>query len=121
MALSADLISDHRTAVEVRDGRGRTLKVRHLNALDRLRLLKAAGPDLSRNDAWLDVAALAASVTEIEGIPRIMPVSERQIEAIVLELGDIGLEAVANALSHDDAVPEATEGDAEGNRDGTPT
>ena len=86
---------------EIQDNQGRSLKFRLINALDRLRLLKAAGPDLAQNEAWLNMAALACSVTEINGIPRASPVNERQIEALVAELGDVGLQAVAERLNHE--------------------
>lgn len=106
---------------EVQDASGRTLVLRRLNALDRLRLLKAAGPELAQNDAWLNVAALAASVVSINGIPCATPASERQIEQAVLELGDTGLEAVAEILrdTMDDSL--LFEGIPEGNSVGTPS
>ena len=65
------------------DDNGREFKIRRIDALDRLRLLKAAGPELARNDAWLNMAALAFAVVEIERTPRISPATERQIETIV--------------------------------------
>ena len=88
--------------LSISDHSGRTITARKLNALDKLRLLKAAGPLLSDNQAWLGVAMLAASVVEIDGIPVPMPVTEKQIEAVVARLGDIGLDAVATALSNQD-------------------
>jgi hypothetical protein len=102
----------------VRDGAGRNITVRRINALDRLRLLKAAGPELSQNDAWLNVAALALSVTEIDGIPWAVPTNERQIEAAVAELGDDGLQVIAAALS--DQSPSLFDDTPEGNVVGTP-
>jgi hypothetical protein len=82
----------------VTDSDGRRLDVRTLNALDKLRLFKAAGPALSRNEPWLGMALLACSVSAIDGVPVPMPADERGIEALVQRLGDSGLAAVASAL-----------------------
>jgi hypothetical protein len=115
------VISRASQTYEVLDGQGRKLTIRHINALDRLRLLKAAGPDLSQNDAWLNMAALALSVVEINGTPRVTPANERQIEAIVSELGDDGLQKVAEALIQNSETTLLFDGLPEGNFVGTPS
>jgi hypothetical protein len=107
-------------AIEIKDASGRNLKVRRINALDRLRLLKAAGPELSQNDAWLGLAALTLSVVEINGIPRPLPTNERQIETAVSELGDEGLQAIADALDEHGTASQIFDGPPEGNVEGTP-
>ncbi len=108
-----------RTAIN--DASGRRLVIRRLTALDKLRLVKAAGPALSENQVWLGMAMLAASVLEIETVPVPMPTTEQQIEALVANVGEIGMEAVADALAthpgHSDPVGPA----AVGNSHGTPT
>jgi hypothetical protein len=106
--------------IEVHDGNGRSIAVRRINALDRLRLLKAAGPELSQNDAWLNMAALAFSVTDINGTPRLTPTNEHQIEATISELGDVGLEAIADALMTSEEATTLFDGPPEGNVEGTP-
>lgn len=83
----------------VTDSDGRRLDLRVLNALDKLRLFKAAGPALSRNEPWLGMALLACSVSAIDDVPVPMPADERGIEALVQRLGDAGLAAVAGALA----------------------
>ncbi len=119
MTPTSDIMSRSGQTIEIEDKLGRKLAIRRLNALDRLRLLKAAGPELSRNDAWLNMAALALTVTELNGVPRVMPVNERQVEASVSELGDCGLEAIATALNEDDDAIAITSGTSEGNVLGT--
>ena len=114
------IVSESCRTREVRDVLGRVLTIRRINALDRLRLLKAAGPELSQNDAWLDMAALVISVTELNGTPRPMPINERQIEAAVSELGDPGLRAIAEALNDRDTENVLFDGPPEGNVAGTP-
>ena len=83
---------------ELCDARGRRIRLRELNALDTLRLLKLAGPHLSMNQAWLSIATLAYAVTEIEGVPVPVPTSEAQIEAIVERLGDQALTMIADSM-----------------------
>jgi len=106
--------------LEIRDRLGRNITVQRMDALDRLRLLKAAGPELSRNDSWLNLAALAVSVKEIDGVPRTVAANERQIESCVAELGDHGLEAVSEALLKLDEATSIFSGAPEGNAVGTP-
>ena len=77
---------------------GRRITLRRLNALDRLRLFKAAGPVLAHNQPWLGMAALAWCVTAIDGVPVPVPGNEAQIEALIGRLGDVGIDAVAAAL-----------------------
>lgn len=115
------IVSNANKTSAVIDQLGRKLTIRHINALDRLRLLKAAGPELSQNDAWLNMAALAISVVEINGIPRPTPTNERQVESTVSELGDCGLHAIAEALTTNDEPASMFEGPSEGNVVGTPT
>ena len=105
----------------VTDSEGRRITLRRLSALDKLRLFKAAGPELAMNQPWLGIAMLAASVSAIDDVPVPLPVNEQQIESLVSRLGETGLEAVADAL---DAEPRsdlaATLANA-GNSRGTPT
>ena len=113
------IVQEANQTFEVKDSMGRTLTLRRLNALDRLRLLKAAGPELSQNDAWLNIAALAVCVVEMNGIPRTAPATERQIENIVSELGDPGLEAIMSVLAEQADNTLLLMENAEGNSVGT--
>lgn len=98
MRPSAAIIAAAAAERQVVDGTGRKITVRGLTALDKLRIFKAAGPELSLNQAWLAVAVLASSVTAIDDVPIPFPANEAHIEAIVSRLGDGGLEAVAEAI-----------------------
>lgn len=80
------------------DDEGRTIVLRRLTALDKLRLFKAAGPVLSQNQHWLGMATLAVSVDSIDDLPIPAPTTEAQIESLVSRLGDAGIAAVAQAL-----------------------
>jgi len=88
-------------ALSVTDAHGRRIGLRRLNALDKLRLFKAAGPTLSQNQHWLGMAVLACSVSAIDDVPVPAPANEMQIEAIVARLGDVGIAAIADTLSPD--------------------
>jgi hypothetical protein len=105
----------------VTDAEGRRLSLRRLTMLDKLRLFKAAGPELARNGLWLGIALLACSVTAIDDVPVPMPATEAQVEALVARLGDAGIEAVASTLGFpEETAPAALRQDA-GNSVGTPT
>jgi len=84
--------------VSVTAADGRVIALRTLTALDKLRLFKAAGPILCRNEPWLGMALLACAVSAIDDIPVPMPADERGIEALVQRLGDAGLAAVATMM-----------------------
>lgn len=92
------------------DAGGRRFTLRRLTALDKLRLFEAAGADLARNDRWLGMAALAASVTGIDGVPVPPPGSKAAIEALVGRLGDEGLAAIAAASAEDKPADKALAG-----------
>lgn len=98
MTPSARLVADAEAAQAVQDAAGRVIAVRRLNALDKLRLFKAAGPILAQNHPWLGMALLACSVTAIDGVPYPIPANEQQIEAMIARLGDGGINAVAAAM-----------------------
>ena len=114
------IVANANKTLEIIDDLGRKLTIRRINALDRLRLLKAAGPVLSQNDAWLNMAALATSAVEINGTPRPTPINERQVESAISELGDSGLHAIAEALNADHEPSLLFDGLPEGNAVGTP-
>lgn len=90
------------TESSVTDGFGRNLALRRISMLDRLRLFKALGPELSLNEAYVGIAALAASVTAIDGVPLPFPSGEAAVENAVEKLGEAGIEAAAQAADADD-------------------
>lgn len=88
---------DDRTASVV-DSRGRTIKIKKLSALDRMRLFKAVGAEDSENRLFMSYANAAAAVTELEGMS-VSPVANQiQLSALVARLDEDGLEAVVNGL-----------------------
>ena len=96
---SARVIADAQQLSFVHDSFGRRIGLRQLTALDRLRLFKFLGSELSLNAAYLGVATLACSVSAIDDVPVPSPTNEAQLESLVHRLGDAGLSAIANALA----------------------
>ncbi|HTR17159.1 MAG TPA: hypothetical protein VMI52_09020 [Acetobacteraceae bacterium] len=96
---SARIVAAAAATVTVTDRDGRSLVVRKLNALDRLRLFKAVGAVLAENEPYLGMAMLAASVCSIDAVPVPFPGNEAQVEALVSRLGDAGIAAVAGAAA----------------------
>lgn len=73
---------------EVRDGLGRTLVVEALSVLDQARLFKAIGSEQSGNEAFVNIARLAAMVRSIDGIKYPMPRTAAEVEAAIARMGD---------------------------------
>jgi hypothetical protein len=115
MTPSTSIISAAAATESIVDSGGRTLIVRRLTALDRLRLFKAAGPLLAQNPPWLGMALVASSVVAIDNVPVPPPSNELQIEAMIGRLGDAGVEAVAQALQQFSALDPAEVVDNAGN------
>ena len=107
---SSRLVAAAARETRTRDSIGRELTLRRLDALDRLRLFKAVGADLSLNTPYLGMALLALSVIAIDEIPVPTAITEDQLESLVQRLGDAGLSAVADAMEASDQTSvEATD------------
>ncbi len=78
----------------ITDASGRKLTLRKLNVLDQVKLLRAVGPDQARNQPYVEIVTMAASVSDIDGIPMILPNNERQIDAAIGRIGDAGVAAL---------------------------
>jgi hypothetical protein len=86
--------------------------------LDTLRLFKAAGGELSQNDAWLSMAGIAFAVSSIDGVPVPQPTNVAQIENVIEKLGNDGITAIAADLAAD---PDNSDKVSAGNSQGTPS
>jgi hypothetical protein len=67
---------------------GRLVVTRWLSPLDRMKLFRALGSDLSSNQAYLSYAMICASVASIDGDACPIPANIREVEAFVQRLGD---------------------------------
>lgn len=91
----------------ITDARGRKLTLRKLNVLDQVKLLRAIGPDQSNNQPYVMIANLAASVSDIDGVPVPMPTKERDIDACIARLDDDGFNALRVHFQQEIADAEA--------------
>jgi hypothetical protein len=91
---SGSIIAAANKPVTTVDARGRSIVVKKLVPLARMRLFAIAGPELAKNEQWLGYAALAASVVSIDG-DAVSCNTLREIEFTVQALDDDGLTAVA--------------------------
>lgn len=98
MTPSEAIVATSTSTRTVKDANGRCLSLRQMTALDKLRLFKAAGPDLAQNQPWLGMAMLACSVVAIDGVPVPPATCEQHIESMVSRLGDAGIAAVADVF-----------------------
>jgi hypothetical protein len=121
MTPSATIVAKATEARSTVDSLGRRLTLRSLTALDKLRIFKAAGPELALNQPWLAMAILASSVTAIDDIPMPQPSTETQIEALVGRLGDSGIEAIAQTIEPLCEIDETEQVANAGNLFGTPS
>lgn len=72
------------------DARGRVLGVKNPNPLERVRLFEILGPESAQNVAVLLEVMPAYNVVEIDGEKLRRPVSRRELDARMLEIGDEG-------------------------------
>jgi len=77
------------------DKDGRTIGIKKLGPVERMRMFSIIGAENARNDAYLSIAALAFLVVEMDGAPVVRPGNMLQLEGLVSRLGDNGLEAIA--------------------------
>jgi hypothetical protein len=96
---SAAIVRNGNKSATVVDTLGRSITVKRLSALDRMRLFAIAGPELSTNEPWIGMAALAFAVTQIGDDPNVRPNTLRELEMHVDRLGDESLEAAAKAYA----------------------
>ncbi len=96
---SAQSVAKAKNQTEVTDDRGRKIGVKRLNALEKMRLSKIAGPDGASNPTYFGYVILAASVVSIDGEPEVFPMTSRAVEALISQLDDDGLSAVSGAVA----------------------
>lgn len=95
---SAQIIKAANKTATATDTQGRVLTIRRMTALAKMRLFALAGPELSKNEQWVGLAALASSVTHLNG-DMVTTNSVREIEFLVDRLDDDGLNAVGEAYT----------------------
>jgi hypothetical protein len=77
---------------EQKDAQGRTLTFRKLNALEQSRVVRAAGDHASNQAYMTQFVYPAASVAAIDGVPMPLPQNLKQIDSIIGQLDDDGMD-----------------------------
>lgn len=95
---SAQIVKKANERVTVTDDRGRSIVVRKLTPLDRMRMSKAAGSENATNQPYMLYALVACSVVSVDGDDMLTPTTERQLEAAISLLGDEGYDAALTAV-----------------------
>lgn len=89
---------------------GKVISYRPLRTLERMDLNAIAGAQNALNLAWMADASLAFSVTKIDGQPEPKPATMPQLRALILRLGDDGMDAIADDVRA--SMPAEGEADA---------
>lgn len=97
---------------QVTDAKGRKLTLRKITVLDQVRLLRAIGPAQSSNEPYVNIVTMAASVSDIGGVPLPFPRNEAQIDAAIERIGDEGFVALTVSMKAEIAALEAAAADA---------
>jgi hypothetical protein len=84
--------------VTVEDKQGRSIEVRKLKPIERMRLFQMIGAENAMNGPYLGYANLAYSVSKLEGEAVPVPQNVTGLEAMVKRLDQDGLDAVGEAF-----------------------
>jgi hypothetical protein len=95
MPAMAPVPAPSKNSATARSSDGRTVTIRKLLPIHKLRLFAIAG-ELAQNESWMSLAAIAFAVTHIDNEP-ITVNSRREIEFTLERLGEPGVEAAAMA------------------------
>lgn len=120
---SQSLIKAANQAANVFDSRGRTIGIKRLQLLDRMKMFEVIGPENSKNETYMGYAALAFSVISIDDAPVPRPSNRIQFDALLQNLGDEGIEAVAGHFAAEASLGQDAggHGDTLKNGSGTPS
>jgi hypothetical protein len=94
MTPSQRIVAEGNQSYEIKDARGRTLTLQALTILEQIKLMRAMGPDQSRNIPYSEWVQAAATVRKIDGVPRRLPQNEAQIDASIAAVDDVGFAGI---------------------------
>lgn len=96
---SETVVKASNKSVTVVDALGRSITVRKITPLLRMKFAEVVGAEAARNQVYIGTAALAVCVTEIDGEKIAFPSTKRELEAIIQRLDEEGVDAVAKAVA----------------------
>jgi hypothetical protein len=106
---SQQIVKSANATAKVEFGEGRSVTIRKLLPIDRMRVAEMVGADNAKNDLYLAYASFAFHVTELDGNPIARPTTKIALEAIVQRLGDDGLTAVGQGIGDNFSPKSQTE------------
>jgi hypothetical protein len=94
--VAAPAVVDQKPRFEtLQDSKGRTIQLRKLGPLEQGRIVMAVGGETAGNQTYMSGFALpAAMVVYIDDNPFGLPQSQKQIDAVLSELGEEGMTAI---------------------------
>lgn len=87
------LLSKAAAIVSITDSKGRVIVLKKPGVLAQYRILEVAGTS-SGNEAYMNMVLPLIFVVEIDGAPKAQPTNKTQLEALIQELDEHGIEAV---------------------------
>jgi hypothetical protein len=95
---SAEVVAKATAEVTVTDARGRVITLKKPGVLAQFRLVEALG-DSAKNQTYLGMVLPLIFVTAIDGDPVYQPSKKSEVEALIQQLNDEGIEAVMNGVN----------------------
>ena len=93
------------------DAKGRSIKVREIGPLEESRLVRSVGGDAAMNPVYMSGYVIpVCMIEEIDGVPALMPTTQREVDAAIQRADRHGIEAV---LAHLQTKSEAMAPEAE--------
>lgn len=91
---SAQIIAEALKEDTITFGAGRVMSVRKPSTLTKYRIVAALGSELSANQVYMSMVEPLLWVSQLDGQPVFMPTSELQIEGLITQIGDDGMDAL---------------------------
>lgn len=94
---SAEVVAKASAEISVTDARGRVITLRKPGVLAQYRLIEILG-DSAKNEVYWTMTFPLIFVTKIDGDAVSMPISKREVEALITRLDDEGVSAVVHGV-----------------------
>jgi hypothetical protein len=89
---TAQILAEALREADITFGNGRVMSVRKPSTLVKYRIVAALGAELSANQVYMSMVEPLLWVSKIDGQPVFMPTSELQVEALITQIGDDGMD-----------------------------
>lgn len=102
---TAELVAKAVKQDEITDANGRKIVLRKPGPLAQYRIVEAVGPERSRNETYMAMVNPLIWIASIDGEPVATPITHSEVEALIIRLDDVGLEAVMGWFMENIAAP----------------